>query len=169
MCACENKKEGTAEVLKEWLANKNWDFRERKGGDWVWEWDEEDEFHGALNCLENTVQKQQHVKQSIDHALNLLKAYCPAPAAEPASPLGEYTFYPPSASRPDINANHELSSRRPTLPHIYDDLPIPSPSNFHRPRSAGQDAEPEPLRVPSDPSKLGSNYSLLGGKRQINL
>ncbi|KIM83650.1 hypothetical protein PILCRDRAFT_432457 [Piloderma croceum F 1598] len=30
----------------------------------------------------------QHVNQSIDHALNSLKRYRSAPAAEPASPLG---------------------------------------------------------------------------------
>jgi hypothetical protein len=53
------------------------------------------------------------------------------------------------------------SARRPSLPHIYDDLPVHFPSSSCRPRSAGQDAGPEPLRVPSVPRKLGSKYSLL--------
>jgi len=70
-------------------------------------------------------------------------------------------FYSPSASRPVINANNELSSRRPSLPHVYDDLPVSSPSGARRPRSAGQNAELEPLRVPSVPRKLRSKYLLL--------
>lgn len=71
-------------------------FEGARGGDWVCEGDgEEDDFRGALNCLENTARKPDHVKQSIDHALNSVKAYCPAPTAEPASPLGEYPFCPP--------------------------------------------------------------------------
>jgi len=37
---------------------------------------------------ENRVLKRLHVKQSIHHALNSLKGYCPASATEPASPLG---------------------------------------------------------------------------------
>jgi hypothetical protein len=33
----ENGKEGTAEMLMEWLANEDWDLREREGGCWEWE------------------------------------------------------------------------------------------------------------------------------------
>jgi hypothetical protein len=53
----------------------------------------------------------------------------------------------------------QTTSRRPSLPHIYDGLPVPSGSKRHR--SAGQDAEPEPPRAPSGQRKLGSKYSLL--------
>jgi hypothetical protein len=87
--------------------------------------------------------------------------YCPAPppAAKPASPLGDYTFYPRSASqykRRDI-------SQTPSLQHTHDDLPVLSPSSSRRSRSTRQDSEPEPepFRVPSVLWKLGSKYSLL--------
>jgi hypothetical protein len=103
----------TVEVLREWLANNDRDLRER-------DWDvgsgspsgtvKKTTSVGALDCLENTVRKRQHVKQSTDHALNLLKGYYPTPTARFASPLGKYTLYPPAASRPDINTNDELSS-----------------------------------------------------------
>ena len=36
MLARENGKEGTAEMLKEWLANNDWDLREHEG-EWEWE------------------------------------------------------------------------------------------------------------------------------------
>jgi hypothetical protein len=110
----------------------------------------------VLDCLENTVQKRLHVKQSIDHVLNPLKACSPALAAEPVSPLPECTFYAPSASQPDTTANDETSTRRPSLPHIYDDLPVSSPSSSRRPRLAGKHTKPEPLRVSSVPRKIGS-------------
>jgi len=140
MLARENGKEGTAEVLKEWLANEDQDLREREGDGGSGSGTErKPSSTGALDCLENTVRKRLYVKQSIDHALNSLKACCLAPAAEPASPLGECTFYAPSASRPNTTANNETSTRRPSLPHIYDDLPVPSPSSSR-----------------ADPDRLGS-------------
>ena len=37
MLARENGKEGTAEVLKERLVNKDRDLSEREGGCWEWE------------------------------------------------------------------------------------------------------------------------------------
>ncbi|KIM73136.1 hypothetical protein PILCRDRAFT_733565 [Piloderma croceum F 1598] len=42
--------------------------------------------------------------------------------------------------RADVDANDNSTSRRPSLPHMYDGLPVPSGSK--RPQSAGQDAEP---------------------------
>ena len=155
--------EGMVEVLREWLANNDRDSRKRErhvgsgsGSGTV----KKTTSVGALDCLENTVWKRQHVKQSIDHVLNLLKGYCPTPTAQFVFPLGKYTLYPTPASRPDINTNNELSSRWPSLLHIYDDLPVPSPSSSHRPRSAAQDSELEPLHIPSIPYKLGSKYLL---------
>jgi hypothetical protein len=45
MLARPNGKEKTAEMMKEWLGNKNRDLREREGH---WGWDrEEDEFRGG--------------------------------------------------------------------------------------------------------------------------
>jgi hypothetical protein len=132
MLARESGKEGAADVLNEWL--DCWRVgigiwgREREGDNRNGNGSrtEKSASVGALDCVENMVRKRLYVEQSIDHVLNSLKGYCPAPApasaAEPASPLGEYTFYPPS--RPDINTNDEISRRRPSLPHIYDDTII---------------------------------------------
>ena len=107
------------------------------------------------------------MKQSIDHALNSLKGHShsdshtytsadtkkQSSSGEHVSPLGEYTFYPSSKS----DLADELSLKRPSLPHIYDDVPTPH-SNPRRRRSAGQDAELEPPCAPSVPCKLGSKY-----------
>ena len=168
MLARENGMVATADVLREWLANKDKDLREREGGG------EEavtssggrrTSCVGPLDAFESSVNRRRlHVKQSIEFALNTLKAHSypdsshaarqPSPAADPISPLGEYSFYP--------DTDGEVpSQRRPSLPHIYD-LPLPSSSSSpgRRPRSAGQDAEPDPPRPPP-PRKLGSKYSLL--------
>jgi hypothetical protein len=106
MLARENREEpeGTAEVLKAWMANEDQDLREREGdggsesGSGT---ERKSSSTGVLDYSETTVRKHLHV----DHALNSLKACCLAPAPEPASPLGECTFYAPSASRPNTTAN----------------------------------------------------------------
>jgi hypothetical protein len=180
MLARENEM-GTAEVLREWLANKDKDLREWEpsgggdkstaanghGKDW------KVSGTGPLDALKCLVRRRLHVKQLIDHALNTLKAHSHCDthshtladthwkrqnsSAEPASPLGEYIFYP---TKLDSEANNnEVSPRRPSLLHIYGELPVPSSSTSRRPWLAGQDAEPEPLRVPA--RKLGSKYLLL--------
>jgi hypothetical protein len=114
---------------------------------------------GALDSLENVAQKQLYAVQSIDHGLNR--------SGHTALPLQQnphlhwantYSTHLQVASRPDVDANDDISASRSSLPHIYDDLPVPLPSNSRRPRSAGRDAEP--LRVPSVSRKLGSEYSL---------
>jgi hypothetical protein len=53
MLARENGKEGTAEMLMEWLANEDWDLREREGGCWEWEseWDREASSVGGAGLL----------------------------------------------------------------------------------------------------------------------
>jgi hypothetical protein len=89
---------------------------------------------------------------------------------EPTSPFGEYTFY---HTKPDneTTPNDELAPRRPSLPHIYNELPVPSHSICsRRPRSAGQDAAPEPPYAPTT-RQLGSKYLLLNlfRKRVIHL
>jgi hypothetical protein len=96
MLTWEIGKEDTAEVLKELLTNKDHNLREHEGdiGSGTGT-EKKSSSAGALDYLENAVRKGLHVKQSIDRALNSLKAYCPTSVAEPASPLGEYTFYPP--------------------------------------------------------------------------
>jgi len=120
---------------------------------------------GAFDTLER---KRLHVKQYIDHVLNTLKAHSDPhshtlaetglrrhPSPPEPTPFGEYTFYP---TKPDNEtaSKDELPPRRPSLPHIYNELPVPShPTNSQRPRSAGQEAEPEPPRAPTT-RKLGS-------------
>jgi hypothetical protein len=142
-------KEDGQKRQKEWLANKDWDLREREGdiGSWSGSTNRTEKLSSSrpLDTLENTVRKRLHVKQSINHTLNSLKAYSPASATEPASPLGEYTFYPPFGH--DIDVNNEISGKRLSLQHIHNNL--------------GQDVEPEPLRVHSVLHNLGSKYSLL--------
>jgi ankyrin repeat protein len=58
MLARENGKEGTAEVLKEWLANKDQDLREREGdGENGSRMERKSSSMGVLDCLENMVRK----------------------------------------------------------------------------------------------------------------
>jgi hypothetical protein len=58
MLARENGKEGTAEVLKEWLANKDQDLREREGdGENGSGTERKSSSTGVLDCLENMVRK----------------------------------------------------------------------------------------------------------------
>ena len=70
MVAQENGKEGTAEMLKEWLGNKNRDLREREGDmGSAGGTERKGSYARALDSLEDTVWKRPHV-QLIDHALN---------------------------------------------------------------------------------------------------
>jgi hypothetical protein len=172
MLARENGKETTADLLKEWLESRDRDLRERgaEAGNSSGS-GSADKRISCIGPLDSLERKRLHVKQSIDHALNTFKSHAHSDShshaladipskrhpssPEPASPFGEYTFYPTA----DVDANDDSSLRRPSLPYIYDDLPIPSGSK--RPRSAGQDAESEPPRAPSGQRKLGSKYSLL--------
>ena len=60
--ARDNRRDETAEVLREWVENKDRDLRERVGGGYQWERGKH--IHPALwNTLE---QKRLHVKPSID-------------------------------------------------------------------------------------------------------
>jgi hypothetical protein len=115
MPARETGKEWTAEVLKEWLANKNLDLKEREGEAGMGNRSNRKKLTSMGALEENRILKQLRVNQSIDHALNSLKGYPPAPTADPCLHLDEYSF-PPSSSRPDIGANK--SCPRLLLPHI---------------------------------------------------
>jgi len=59
--ARENEKEGIAEMLKEWLANKNRDLRERKG-DVGCVTERKTASPRVLNCLQDTIRKRLHMK-----------------------------------------------------------------------------------------------------------
>lgn len=155
--------EDTAHVLKEWLENKDKDLREWGSAQGTTE--RKTSLRGVLDCLDNTVRKRLHVKQSIDHTLNSLKGHshldsCTYMSADAKKLLlpGEHVL-----SLGSILCNHhhpcpdltdKLLSRMPLLPHIYDDIPTPPPSNSQKPRLAGQDAQSEPPRAPNVPHKL---------------
>jgi hypothetical protein len=97
---------------------------------------------------------------------------------EPASPLGEDTVYT-SASKPDKQGSKDgddslSSSRRHSLPYIYNELPLLPPlspsttTRTRRPHSADQDTSPASTTAtkpsssfPCAPHKLSSKYSLL--------
>jgi hypothetical protein len=162
-------------LLKEWLKNNDEDLRERE--------DESRNISGSglvtnkktrcigSDSLDSLERKRLYVKLSIDHALNTLKAHAYSDnyshmlvdtpskwqlsSGEPVHSLGDYTFYPTT----DADADNDSSSRQLLLPYIYGDSPVLSSSK--RPRSAGQDIEPEPLRVPISQHKLESKYSFL--------
>lgn len=153
MLARESGMDDTAELLKEWLLNKDKDLRERGGL--------EDEVTSlkerrpspcnAFDAIENSVRKRLHVKRSIDRALNTLKpsshslsdSYSNAASdmhprrlalmGRPPSPSGEHTFLADT-----LGANEEAFSHRP------------SPLQEH-------DAQ---IFTSSSSRKLGSKYSL---------
>jgi hypothetical protein len=151
------------------LANKDQDFGVREGDNWNGNGsrtEKKSASPGALDFLENTVRKRLQVKQSIDHALNLRKRYASLPPLLPQPNLHLHWVNTPSTLLlPDQISTPTMRHQEdgPLYPHIYDDLPAPSPSSSRRPKSAEQSPKlkPEPLHFPSVPRKLGSIYSLL--------
>lgn len=150
--------------MREWLENKDTDLRERGAGyEFGHGKDQRTSFASALDTREK---KRLHVKQPIDYALNILKAHSNSDLhshtlahsrqspPELTSPVGESMLYP---TKPD----NETASNDELAPStIYDDLPVSShPTSLRRPRSAGQDTEPEPSCATT--RKHGSKYSLL--------
>ncbi|KAH9485225.1 hypothetical protein JR316_0002132 [Psilocybe cubensis] len=168
-----------AKVLREWTANKDRDLIEREGS-------RGSSIPNYPESSSSTPRRRLHVKQSIDTALNMLKApdaasratqsmHATTPPASPRKPFGEYTFYPSS------NSSVEPGSRRPSLPHVLQ----PPTEEFtrnrrpsfnstsqdiqRRPSSAGHDAdrsqEPEQMYPVygrgGSGRRLGSKYSLL--------
>jgi hypothetical protein len=99
----------------------------------VWAW--EASSAGTLDTLER---KRLHVKQSIDHVLNTLKAHSPSDShsltladsrrqpssLEQTSPFCEYTTYPTKHNN-ETASNDKLAPRRPSLPHSYNEVPVP--------------------------------------------
>jgi len=137
-----------AEVLKQWLVNKDRDLRERPGAGVA---DESiagttreriGSFSGDGESSQTaSTRRRIQVKHSIDNALNKLKSstvdarthpppsstniMTSTPPASPTRPFGEYTFYPISPSDDGVDGG----SRRPSLPHIL------QPSSAGCPRS----------------------------------
>ncbi|EFI28169.1 hypothetical protein CC1G_14196 [Coprinopsis cinerea okayama7 len=157
-----------AQILRDWVVNKDRDLRERevlstKDG------------NGAASSSSQALQlstspepespsfrRRLHVKQSIDTALNKLKtgsfsetSLKPGPAVSMGSPphspmnsFGNYSFDPDAREN---HSTHEPASRRPSLPQIPQPSPVldetgrrntTSSGKMRRPRSAGTGAEP---------------------------
>ena len=156
-----------AQVLRDWVINKDRDLRERE------EMLSRDGAGAASASSSNVNQvfsmeseppstrRRLHVKHSIDTALNILKSSHPdhcsrpnhpaqstSPPSSPFKPFGDYSF------DPDANGNSspvDQQTRRPSLPHISPSTPtefsrrkatapLPSPMQ-RRPRSAGTGAD----------------------------
>ncbi|KAG6820825.1 hypothetical protein H0H93_011119 [Arthromyces matolae] len=154
-----------AELLKQWLINKDRDLRERPGGTIPPE-SLPGTFRDRIGSFGSDTESRRrlHVKHSIDNALNKLKSsatdirlHSPSsqltstPPASPVKPLGEYTFVSISPSEED---SFEVGPRRPSLPHIlqpssmgsYRSRKTSTPNSTNspsprRPRSAGNGAE----------------------------
>ncbi|KAG6900734.1 hypothetical protein C0993_003760 [Termitomyces sp. T159_Od127] len=178
-----------AEVLKQWLVNKDRDLRERPSGvhltdPTVGSFRERiSSFGSDVESQISSTRRRLHVKHSIDNALNKLKsatdtrmqsAMASTPPGSPIKPFGEYTFVPTS---PD-DVTFDAGARRPSLPHILQPSSTnrgrktSTPNSTHspsprRPRSASNGAEvhePEttnPAQGKPVVRKLGSKYSLL--------
>jgi len=159
-----------AQVLRDWIVNKDRDLREREGygvkaGT--------NPGHPTQSSLEvnssSSPRRRLHVKQSIDIALNLLKSpdvnskttlsnKTSTPPASPMKPFGEYTFHQNNSGS---NLPVTCGSRRPSLPHVLqpqsDDVnrgrkfsttsaSSSAPPRPRRPRSVGSDNEDDPDR-----------------------
>lgn len=175
-----------ADLLKEWIINKDKDLRERE------EFIAADDKNHAkrrnrLGSFDDpepspTPRRRLHVKHSIDTALNMLRssssnlseayyhgAHTPTPPTSPSRPFGDVTSHHGSSNNDQLD---EQSIRRPSLSHIgqSDSLPRPRKSsaqsaNPHRPRSAGEGAEENapvpPYAKGGTARRLGSKVSLL--------
>jgi hypothetical protein len=175
-----------AQVLKDWILNKDSDLREREGRTTI---DSQTLFATKrgpsgppfqdIDTSPPPSRRRLHVKQSIDTALNMLKSSSSShadgrltapqgtPPSSPQKPFVEYTFYP------DDGGPVHPGSRRPSLPHITQ-LPAdePSPnykhpsikgiSNERRPRSAGTGAD-----CPQDHEMMYAPYGRGGSARKL--
>ena len=186
MLALENGWVECAKVLRDWINDKDRDLREREGI--LGRATPSTSGQAYPDPSSSTGRRRLHVKQSIDTALNLLKApdcapkaaqtsHTSTPPASPIKPPGEYTFYPTTSDSPV-----EYTSRRPSLPQVLQ--PAESSSRIRkpsaassaveqpkqrRPRSAGTGADRTPEQEQIYPvygrggsgRKLGSKYSLV--------
>lgn len=155
-----------AQVLKDWILNKDRDLREREERTTTDAQTTSSTKRGLsgspfqdIDTSPPPSRRRLHVKQSIDTALNMLKSSSSShtdgrltapqgtPPSSPQKPLVEYTFYPADDEGPV-----HPGSRRPSLPHIMQPpADEPSPNYKHpslkgisderRPRSAGTGAD----------------------------
>lgn len=176
-----------AQVLKDWILNKDRDLREREGRTTTDSQAPSATKRGPsgppfqdIDTSPPPFRRRLHVKQSIDTALNMLKSSSSGhadgrlsvpqgtPPSSPQKPLVEYTFYPADNEGPV-----HPGSRRPSLPHITQPLADePSPNYKHpsfkgvsderRPRSAGTGAD-----RPQDHDMMYAPYGRGGSARKL--
>ncbi|KAG5350432.1 hypothetical protein C0989_011066 [Termitomyces sp. Mn162] len=185
-----------AEVLRQWLVNKDRDLRERPGGVPSTE-PSAGSFRERISSFGSDVESQTlstrrrlHVKRSIDNALNRIKSsttdirmYPPSmigvgstPPASPTKPFEDYPFVP---TFPSDDATFDPGARRPSLPHILQPSSIissrsrktstPNSTNSpspRRPRSAGNGAEIQEPEV-TNPAQGKPVVRKLGSKYSL--
>ncbi|KAF9453961.1 hypothetical protein P691DRAFT_526254 [Macrolepiota fuliginosa MF-IS2] len=171
-----------ADLLREWIINKDKDLRDRE--EFV---AADDKHRGRLGSFgdtepSHTSRRRLHVKHSFDTAFNILKSsspnlteiynrgsHTPTPPTSPSRPFGDFT--------PALETSNEQfpepSTRRPSLPQVMQIDSFSRPrkgsaqsTNMHRPRSAGEGAEKSGPVIPSSGKggtarRLGSKVSLL--------
>ncbi|KAF9222600.1 hypothetical protein BS17DRAFT_735416 [Gyrodon lividus] len=125
----------------------------------------------AMEHLETSLRKRLHFKRSIDHALKSASGMADSEFKPPMVHSG--SDQEPPSSDPILGDNSPYSAsqtmpfqsdRQPSLPQVFDELPI-RPSSFsrsRRPRSAGTGAE-------LTPRKLNSKLSLLSLFKKSNI
>lgn len=176
-----------ADVLKDWIINKDKDLREREEFVAADDKDHGKRRHrlGSFGDPEpsHTPRRRLHVKHSIDTALNMLKSsssnlaeayhrgcHTPTPPTSPSRPFADATS---SLGNSTKDLFPDPSTRRPSLPHVLQSDSLPRPrkvstqsTNTYRPGSAGEGAEESGPIVPSygrggAARRLGSKVSLL--------
>lgn len=177
----------SAQVLKDWILNKDRDLREREERTTTDSQTPSATKRGPsgppfqdIDTSPPPSRRRLHVKQSIDTALNMLKSSSSShadgrlaapqgtPPSSPQKPFVEYTFYPADDERPV-----HPESRRPSLPHITQPpADEPSPNYKHpsikgisderRPRSAGTGAD-----RPQDHDMMYAPYGRGGSARKL--
>ena len=84
MLGRENGKERMAEMLKEWLGNKNRDLREREGDVGSWAGMERKMISaGVLDCLDYTVRKRLHIVAVLHPYLDISCIYLLTDSSSP--------------------------------------------------------------------------------------
>ena len=151
-----------ADLLHDWLQNKDKDLKER-------------EIHPtsiSTDPQEGSTRSKIHVKRSIDNALNKFKCEAPPKVPLPTSPTPSIRCQldPPSPLSPPIADDVSFLTLEPisdpklshklSPPPTQSGLPSVVSNSLPRPRSAGTGTDP--MRNTSPTSKrLGTKYSLL--------
>ena len=185
-----------AQVLRNWILNKDKDLQDREATNVAPTASSSRDASLGGTDLEPPIsppgRRRLQVKQSIDTALNMFKSpssvfesKCSSRNTPPASPTR--TVDPTASPESPIGSgriNSIDASRRPSLPHVFAAPPrgseVTNPGNSYlngdarRPRSAGTDAEREEEDAQSifprnvSGKRLGSKYSLMNMFRKAH-